>query len=311
MAAKPIRIGTRGSPLALAQAGLVAAALRKAGRLAKNGIQIIPIKTTGDRIKDRALTDEGGKGLFTKEIEDALLAGRVDVAVHSAKDLPAAVPRGLTLAAFLKREDPRDAFVSRRFRKLRDLPSGARVGTSSLRRQAQILAKRPDLRIVLLRGNVDTRLEKIARGAADATLLACAGLKRLKKARAIAERLPVSAMLPAPGQGAIAIEARQADRAILKLLAKIDHAPTRLCVSAERALVEGLGASCTIPLGGLARIEKGKIFLLAALFSPDGAAAVRVAGEGPKDRAVAIGRRAASAIKKKAPRGLLKSLRLS
>ncbi|HXV73318.1 MAG TPA: hydroxymethylbilane synthase, partial [Sphingomonadales bacterium] len=194
-----IRIGTRASPLALVQARLAATALcRAAGPGLKT--EIVPITTSGDRLVARALADEGGKGLFTKEIEEALLQGRVDIAVHSAKDLPAALPEGLVLAAFLKREDARDAFVSRRFRRLRDLPEGARVGTSSLRREAQLLTVRPDLKIVPLRGNVGTRLEKMSKGAAEATILACAGLIRLKKTRAIKERLPASVMLSAPGQ---------------------------------------------------------------------------------------------------------------
>jgi hydroxymethylbilane synthase len=310
MPARTLKIGTRGSPLALIQARLAAAALRKAagGRL---HVEIVPIATTGDKLAGRSLAEEGGKGLFIKEIEEALLRGAVDVAVHSAKDLPAAVPKGLALAAFLKREDPHDAFVSRRFKRLADLPLGAKVGTSSLRRQAQLLAARPDLHIMLLRGNVETRLAKIDRGDADATLLACAGLNRLKKTRAISERLSVNVMLPAPGQGAIALEARAGDRTTLRLLKKTDHAATRACVLAERGLVEGLGASCTMPLGGLAHIAKGRLSLHAALFSPDGRLAVRVRAAGTKSAAFQIGRRAAKTILKKAPRGLLKSLKLA
>ena len=311
MTARKIRIGTRGSPLALIQAGLAAAALRKAAGSGRLAVEIVPIKTSGDRRPARALSEEGGKGLFTKEIEDALLAGAIDVAVHSAKDLPAAIPKGLALAAFLKREDARDAFVSQRFKRLRDLPPGATVGTSSLRRQAELLARRPDLRIVPLRGNVGTRLAKIAKGSADATILASAGLVRLKRDGAIAERLPVGTMLPAPGQGAIALEARASDRALGKLLARIDHAPTRLCVSAERALVEALGASCTMPLGGFAKISKGRLVLEAALFSPDGRVAIRVRRQGPRTKAAGIGRRAARELLKKAPRRLLKTFGLA
>jgi len=310
MAGRTIRIGTRGSRLALIQADLAAAAIRRAagGRLS---IEIVPIKTSGDKLKKAALAEEGGKGLFTKEIDEALLARRIDVAVHSAKDLPAALPKGLVLAGFLKREDPRDAFVSRRFKTLRALPKGAKVGTASLRRQAQLLRLRSDLNIVPLRGNVDTRLEKISQGKADATILACAGLARLKKSRAIRTRLPLTAMLPAPGQGAIALEARVKDRAIRKLLRALDHRPTRFCVSAERAVVAALGATCTMPLGALARIARGELKLRAALFSPDGRIAIRTTAEGAPGRASALGRKAARAILKQAPSGLLKTLKLA
>src|SRR5215813_5918013 len=256
---RPIRIGTRGSPLALVQARMVRDALAAAhpDLRGADDIQILPIKTTGDAVQDRKLMEIGGKGLFTKEIEEALLAGRIDCAVHSMKDMQTWLPDGLTVGAMLPREDPRDALISRRGACIADLPDGAIVGTASLRRQAQLLALRPDLRIVALRGNVETRLRKLAAGDADATLLAVAGLKRLgltDKATAI---VGVDEILPAVGQGAIGIEIRADDARLRELLAPLDHAATTLCVTAERACLAELDGSCHTPIAAFAEISSG------------------------------------------------------
>lgn len=309
MSQRILRIGTRNSPLALIQARQAIEAMQQMAVRAIR-VRMIPIKTTGDKLLKHSLADKGGKGLFTRELESALLAEHIDVAVHSAKDLPAHLPTGLKLWAYLKREDPRDALISKDFDRTRDLPPGARVGTSSPRRQAQLLALRPDLKIVPFRGNVGTRLKKIERGEAEATLLACAGLKRLKKNSVIRERLSTSLILPAPGQGAIALEARINDYSTGQLLTDIDHRLTHLCVAAERALVAELGASCATPLGGLARINKNMMVIRAALFSTDGQLCVRASVHGPKSKAEILGRRVAIALIKKAPRGLLKSIGL-
>lgn len=309
MSERILRIGTRNSPLALIQARQAAQAIQRA--TAHNiRIEIVPIKTKGDKLLSHSLAGEGGKGLFTRELEKALLARQIDVAVHSAKDLPAHLPKGLKLWAYLKREDPRDALVSKRYGRMKELPLGTRVGTSSPRRHAQLLAFRSDLNIVPFRGNVGTRLAKIARGDAEATLLACAGLKRLKKNNIIRERLSTALMLPAPGQAAIVLEARVNNFFAGQLLKKIDHQQTHLCVSAERAIVAVLGASCATPLGGFARITKNTMVIRAALFSSDGERCVRVEVRGPRNKAEVLGRRAAIALLKKAPRGLLKSIGL-
>src|SRR5262252_6598545 len=218
-----LRIGTRGSPLALVQARMVRSRLAMAAGLNEKGIELVVIRTTGDIIQDRSLAEEGGKGLFTKEIEEALLDGRVDLAVHSAKDMPTVLPGGLILAACLEREDPRDVFISRKARSLAELPNGATLGTASLRRQAIAMRERPDLRVMPLRGNVETRLRKLDSGDVDATLLALAGLKRLGMSGRATAVMSAEEFLPAVGQGAIGIEVRNDNKRVSEILARIDH----------------------------------------------------------------------------------------
>ncbi len=278
-------IGTRGSPLALWQAEAVRAALGATGVAAG----ISPIRTTGDRITDRPLAEAGGKGLFTKEIDEALLAGRIDLAVHSAKDLPTALPDGIVIAACLKRADVRDAFLSPRAKHLGDLPEGAVVGTASLRRAALALRLRPDLRIVPMRGNVETRLRKLAAGEADATMLALAGLQRLGLADRAAGILATENWLPAPGQGAIAITARAGDSAMLDALAMIDDRATSRALAAERAFLAALDGSCRTPIGGLAEIDGETLSFRGIIVKPDGSEAHDVARQGRVGEAEALG----------------------
>lgn len=307
MANKAIRIGTRGSPLALAQANEVKKRLERAH--AGIAVEIIPVKTSGDRIKARPLAEAGGKGLFTKEIEDGLLNQTLDLAVHSAKDLPARLPGGLCLAAVPEREDVRDVLIAAGAETLSGLPDGARLGTSSLRRQAQALNLRPDLELVALRGNVETRLKKVGKDV-NAALLACAGLKRLGLEAAVGAILPLEEMLPAPGQGAIAIEAREGDKRMESLLAAISHAPSFHAVALERAVVAGLGASCTMPLAAYATVEGQQMSAQAALFSADGTIRVDAGGAGQCDDAETLGAALAKELRGNAPERLLKELQL-
>jgi hydroxymethylbilane synthase len=292
-----IRIGTRGSPLALVQARAVRDALVAAGP--DLAVEIVPIKTTGDQVQDRKLTEIGGKGLFTKEIEEALLDGRIDCAVHSMKDLETWLPDGLTIGAMLPREDARDALLARSGGSIAELPRAAVVGTSSLRRQAQLLALRPDLKVVALRGNVETRLRKLAAGEADATLLAVAGLKRLgllDKATAIIDS---DEILPAVGQGAIGIEVREGDAHLRDLLAAVDHRATTSCVTAERACLAELDGSCRTPIAAHAElVDDGRTMRLRALIAlPDGKAVHRDESRGPTAEAAALGRAAGRRLK--------------
>lgn len=267
-----IRIGTRGSLLALWQAEHVKARLEAAGHV----VALEVITTTGDKLLDRRLELVGGKGAFLKEIEEALLARAVDLAVHSLKDVPTALPEGLRLCAFLERADPRDALLSRDGRGLHALPPGARVGTTSLRRQAQLRALRPDLEILDLRGNVDTRVRKLREGRFDAILLAMAGLIRLGRAHEITEALEADTLLPAPGQGAIALECRSDDAAVASAVASLHHAPTAAAVGAERAFLARLGGGCNVPLGAFAEPEAdGGLRLRALVARVDGSAVVR------------------------------------
>jgi len=245
-----LSIGTRGSPLALAQARTVRALLAQATGADEAAFEIVVIKTTGDAIQDRPLSEVGGKGLFTKEIEEALLSGRIDLAVHSAKDMPTLSQPGLLLAACLEREDPRDAFISLKAKTLADLPHGARLGTASLRRQAIVKKARPDLNVSSLRGNVETRLRKLEAGEVDATLLALAGLKRLGLAHHATHVLPIEEFLPAVAQGAIGIETRGDDNRTRQMVALINHAPTFIAVACERAFLAALDGSCKTPLAG-------------------------------------------------------------
>lgn len=261
---RTLTIATRESRLALWQAEHVQALLRE--RLGVP-VQLLPMTTKGDQILDRALSKVGGKGLFVKELETALADGRADLAVHSLKDVPMDLPEGFALAAVLDREDPRDAFVSPRFKNLAALPQGARVGTSSLRRAVQLLAARPDLQIEPLRGNLDTRLRKLDEGQYDAIVLAAAGLKRLGLGKRIRASFAPTQMLPAAGQGALGIEVRADDAALLAALAPLVHGPTWLATQAERAVSRGLGGSCSVPLAAHASWQGGELTLHAALGS--------------------------------------------
>ena len=284
-----IRIGTRGSPLALAQADEVARRLAQAHRDAGVIVEIVAIRTTGDRLKETPLTEAGGKGLFTKEIEEALLAREVDIAVHSAKDMPTVLPPGLSLAGCLEREDARDVFIGRSAGSIEDLPRGAVLGTSSLRRRALALRQRPDLRVVEFRGNVGTRLEKLANGLADGTLLAMAGLKRLHMQDRGTSILDPHTFVPAIGQGAIAIEVRASDTATAEWITPILHADTGGAVDAERAFLATLDGSCRTPIGGHARIANGGLSFHGIIITPDGRIAHEAKREGSASDAVRIG----------------------
>jgi hydroxymethylbilane synthase len=302
--ARLLRIGSRGSPLALIQARQARSALAKAAGLAPEQIEISVIRTSGDKIQDRlneaSLADAGGKGLFTKEIEEALLSGAIDFAVHSSKDIPAVLPTGLTLAAFLPREDPRDALVSHKAKTLRDLPRNARLGTSSPRRQALLMRARPDLRIVPLRGNVETRLRKIEAGEMDATVLAVAGLKRLGLFSAIATALEVDEFLPAAGQGAIAIETRANDESARAHAAAIDDADTHTALAAERAFLAALGGSCRTPIAGHASLDNGTVTFRGLVAKTDGSDVIEVSRQGRRANAAALGAEAGHEIKTRA-----------
>lgn len=271
-----LRIGSRGSQLALWQANHVAGLLRNQGHSV--GIEII--KTTGDKILDVALAKVGTKGMFTKEIEEALADKRIDLAVHSLKDVPTELQPQFTLAAIMQREDPRDAFISVKYTRLEDLPRGAKVGTSSLRRQCQLKAIRPDLEIFPLRGNVDTRLRKLESGEYDAIILAAAGVKRLGLDKHVRSRIEPEVMCPAVGQGALAIEARSGDVDTLKHLAFLNHAETRSAIECERAVLGSLGGGCQVPIGAFAEKREGILHLRAMVGRPDGSEILREVAEG-------------------------------
>ena len=289
MQARPIRIGTRGSPLALAQAHEVRERLQAAHGLPEDRVAIRIIATSGDRILDRPLAEVGGKGLFTKEIEEALLAGDIDLAVHSMKDMQTVLPDGLALAATLPREDVRDAFVSLKYRSIEEMPAGAVLGTSSLRRQAQVKRLRPHLRIVDFRGNVQTRLKKLEAGIADATLLACAGLNRLGETQRITARLDTATMLPAVAQGAIGLEIRADDEETIRLVAPLNHEPTALCITAERAFLTRLEGSCRTPIAGLAELDGGRLRFRGMILTPDGGTCYEIERDGPPASAARLG----------------------
>jgi hydroxymethylbilane synthase len=295
-----LRIGTRGSPLALAQTTMVRAQLAAAHGLALERIEVRTIRTTGDTVRDRPLSELGGKGLFTKEIEEALLAGEIDIAVHSAKDMPTVLPSGLIIAAVLPREDPRDVFISRKAGSLRDLPASAVVGTASLRRQALVMRLRPDLSVIPFRGNVETRLRKLDAGEVDATLLALAGLKRLGLADKATAMLDADEFIPAVGQGIIAIEARENDAATRKLLAAIDHPDSMTALVTERAFLAVLDGSCRTPIAGHAVIANGRVQFRGLIAKPDGSAAFDVAREGAAGDATALGAEAGEDVKRRA-----------
>jgi hydroxymethylbilane synthase len=298
---KSLRIGTRSSALALWQANRVREEL---ARLRGVEAELVPIRTLGDRLQsasaaetNEAIGAEGGKGIFIKEIEDALLSGAVDIAVHSMKDVPTEIPRGLAFPAITKREDPRDCLISREGRALKDLSAGATVGTGSLRRQAQLRRYRPDLQVLGMRGNVDTRLKKVAAGEFDAIVLAVAGITRLGASHRITEILSSEVMLPAAGQGALGIETRADDRDTSALAASLDDAETHACVVAERALLRELEGGCQVPLGAWARMEKdSEIFLEACVLSPDGVQFVRGDERGAAADAEAVGENLAAML---------------
>jgi hydroxymethylbilane synthase len=301
-----LKLGTRGSKLALTQAGMVRDALARAvpELAAPDAIEIVVIKTTGDAIQDQPLSEAGGKGLFVKEIEEAMLGGRIDAAVHSMKDMPTAQPAGLAISAFLPREDARDVLIAGDARRIADLKQGAIVGTSALRRRAQLLHRRPDLRIVTLRGNVDTRIAKRERGEVEATLLALAGLKRLGMAH-VGTPVPEDEMLPAVGQGAICIECRADDARTRGWLAAIDHAPTSTCVAAEHAMLAVLDGSCRTPIAGHAILTDGALFLRGLIAKPDGSQVIATERRGAASDAEALGRDAGHELLRRGGPGFL------
>jgi hydroxymethylbilane synthase len=300
-----LRIGTRGSPLALVQAHAVRARLAAVLGAPEDEIELVIIRTSGDTIQDRPLAEEGGKGLFTKEIEEALIDARIDLAVHSTKDMPTFSQAGLMLAACLEREDPRDVFISQKAPSLQELPQGATLGTASLRRQAIAKRLRPDLKVTPLRGNVETRLRKLDDGQVDATLLALAGLKRLGLTRHATRIMEVHEFLPAVGQGAIGIEARDDDERVLAMLARVDHADTSVAIACERAFLAELDGSCKTPIGGYADISGDTIHFRGLLAHPDGEPSYEFRSSGPRADAAELGREAGRQIKRDAPPGLL------
>jgi hydroxymethylbilane synthase len=295
-----LRLGTRGSPLALAQARAVRSALAAAHGFDPERIAIHAIRTTGDNIQDRLLTELGGKGLFTKEIEEALMAGVIDLAVHSSKDMPTLLPGGLVLSAFMQREDPRDVLISRKAKSIAELPRGAVVGTASLRRQAMVKRQRPDLIVVPLRGNVETRLRKLDDGVADATLLALAGLKRLGLADAATAVLDVDEFLPAVGQGAIGIETRAGDSKTRELIAPINHADTASALAAERAFLGVLDGSCRTPIAGHATLSAGRLRFRGMIVKPDGSEMFETTRDGAAGDAEQLGADAGAELKGRA-----------
>ncbi|MEP9387501.1 hydroxymethylbilane synthase [Mesorhizobium sp. KR9-304] len=295
-----LRIGTRGSPLALAQAHETRARLMAAHGLPEDAFSVEVITTSGDRIQDRPLSEAGGKGLFTKEIEEALLAGRIDIAVHSSKDMPTALPGGLALSAFLPREDPRDAFIGKTANSIMELPRGATVGSSSLRRQALILRMRPDIKVASFRGNVQTRLRKLQEGIADGTILALAGLKRLGLQSIVTDLMPLEKFPTAPGQGAICIESRIGDARVEEMLAAINHAPTAQALACERAFLAALDGSCRTPIAGYAVIDGDRLAFNGLVIAPDGRRAHGVSSEGSAVDAAELGRAAGEKLRRDA-----------
>ncbi|UWQ18941.1 hydroxymethylbilane synthase [Jannaschia sp. M317] len=299
----PLKIGTRGSPLALAQAYETRARLMAALDAPEAAFEIVVIKTTGDRVLDRPLKEIGGKGLFTREIEDALLDGGIDIAVHSMKDMPTLQPDGLLLDTYLPREDPRDAFVTLDGRQLSDLEAGTVVGTSSLRRRAQLAHRRPDLNVVEFRGNVQTRMKKLADGVADATFLAMAGLNRLGMAEVPRAAIETADMLPAVAQGAIGIERRADDDGVAEMLALIHDRDTGLRLAAERAFLLTLDGSCETPIAGLAELDGDHLRLRGEVLRPDGSEVLAEAGEAPAAEGADLGRAVAQRLLDRAPEG--------
>jgi hydroxymethylbilane synthase len=305
---RPVRIGARGSRLAQWQAGAIRAGLCVAHGLAVDEIELVVIKTSGDRIRDRALAEAGGKGLFTREIEGALRCGDIDIAVHSAKDMETVLPDGLMIGAVLEREDPRDALIARDIASLEALPRGALIGSASIRRQALLRRVRPDLKFALLRGNVPTRLKRIADGNFDATLLAAAGLKRLGLEDRISALLPLDDFLPACGQGAVIAECRADDTRTRDLVAAIDHRESALAIACERAFLAALDGSCRTPIAGHARLEGNRLWFNGMLLSEDGSDIYEASVAGASEEAVPIGAAAGNEILRRAPASVLKKL---
>ena len=304
----PLKIGTRGSPLALYQAQAVAAALRQTDPALDrdDAFEIVVIRTSGDRIQDRRLAEIGGKALFTQEIERALAAGDIDLAVHSAKDVETELMPGSRLAAFLPRADRRDALIAPRFGSIANLPEGGTVGTASLRRQAQLLRLRPDLKVVLFRGNVETRLRKLADDQVDATFLAAAGLQRLGKEYAITALLEPAEMMPAAGQGAIVVQARESNPALLAALEQITHGPSAAEVRAERAALASLGGSCDTPVGVMAvSSPSGGLNVSAVILRPDGSREWRASASGSMTDAESLGTEVGTSLAKQCDPDLL------
>ena len=297
---KTIRIGTRGSPLALAQAHEVRDRLTAAHSLAPEQIEIHIIDTTGDQIQDKALRDFGGKGLFTKEIEEELLAGGIDLAVHSMKDMPTELPPGLIIPCLLPREDVRDAFISEKATSIEALPEGAVVGTASLRRQAMVKQMRPDLQVITYRGNVQTRLKKLKAGVVDATLLANAGLRRLGLEAEITSLISTDAMLPAVAQGAIGIEIRQGDTETGALLAPLHDAETAACIATERSFLAELDGSCRTPIAGLAVLKGDELHFRGKILRPDGSQSFATQRKGLASEGEELGRDAGRELLAKA-----------
>lgn len=300
---RPLKIGTRGSPLALAQAHETRTRLSTVHNLPETAFEIVVIRTSGDRIQDRPLKDIGGKGLFTKEIEDAMLDGSIDIAVHSTKDMPVAQPKGLILDVFLPREDPRDAFLAAEGLTLSSLPEGTVVGTSSLRRKAQLLNRFPHLKVVEFRGNVQTRLEKLSNGVAQGTFLAMAGLNRLDLDLPQASPVPTDDMLPAVAQGIIGIECRADDLRTRALLDPINDPETALRATAERSFLRVLDGSCETPIAALSHVEADEIVMQGEVLRPDGTDKIAVEGRARKDQAEALGRSLGQQILDQAPEG--------
>lgn len=303
--AKPLKIGTRGSPLALAQAYETRDRLMLAHRLTKDAFEIVPIKTTGDKVLDRPLQAIGGKGLFTREIEDALLAGHIDIAVHSMKDMPVLQPDGLVIDCYLPREDSRDAFVSPDFVSIADLPPGAVVGSSSLRRRAQLICCRPDLKLVEFRGNVQTRMQKLADGVAQATFLAMAGLNRLGQSDVARCAISPDEMLPAVAQGVIGVERCRNDTWAAELLAPLNDRETTLRVEAERSFLTRLDGSCETPIAALAELSGDRLRLRGEILLPDGSESFAAEREGPAVDGPAMGRDLAEELLSRAPENFL------
>lgn len=303
----PLRLGTRGSPLARIQTNMVKALLMDTFDHLREPsmIEVVVISTTGDQVADRPLADIGGKGLFCKEIEAALYDGRIDAGIHSMKDMPTWLPDGLVIASMLERADPRDALICRKADSIKGLPEGAVVGTASLRRQAQILAKRPDLKVINFRGSVGTRLQKLDKGEVDATLLARAGLDRLALPDVPQTVLSPEEMLPAVGQGVIGVECRRQDEDLIALLEKIEHSPSSLAVQAERSMLDVLDGSCHTPIGAYATINGDRMHLRGLVARPDGTECIETERFGDAADAVAIGRDAGQELRDRGGADLL------
>ncbi len=296
---RPIRIGTRASPLAMAQAHETRNRLIAAHNLPPEAVIIIDMTTTGDRRLELKLGEIGGKGLFTKEIEAALVDRSTDLAVHSMKDMPTVLPDGMEISTLLPREDVRDAFISPKYTSIDDMPAGALMGTASLRRQAQLLHRRPDLKVGLFRGNVQTRLRKLDEGEADATFLAMAGLSRLGMTDVVTARMEIDDMLPAVAQGAVGIEIRSDDDAIREILAPLNCKETEIRTNAERAFLNALDGSCRTPIASLATIDGDRLFLRGEILRPDGSECFKTTREGPLSDAIAMGRDAGAELRAK------------